>query len=938
MNNLTIFDFLYQEFKSDKKIRLIELFAGYGSQNLALKYLGANYEHYKICEWATKSIQAYNDLHIQDYTDYSKNISKDEVISYLFNKGISLDYNKPMNLQEIKRKGESWQRQVYNNIIATNNLVNIQQVKGSDLEIVDTNKYDYLMTYSFPCITKDSMILTEKGYIPFEDVEVGMKVLTKGNTWERVVKKFENGYHQTYYLNAMGFENIHCTLNHKFYVREMYRKGHKNIRCFKEPVFKEVKDITKKDYFGIPVINEEDFFYTNDLDFWFMLGMYVGDGWLSKSSNDIIISCNDKKLHLLKSKLDINKYKYTVNKTRTCYKLRFANKSIYEFINKYIGTGSYKKHIPIEIIKMPMEQLNAFYEGYLNSDGCVIDNKHQFSSINRNLIYSFSLIINKLFKRPTCIYKIKVKNKKQIENRVVNQKDWYQLKFKITNDKQDKAFYDNGYIWYPFKSLEKSDMEYVYNMEVENDHSYIINGCISKNCQDLSLAGKQKGMADTSTRSGMLWEVERILDECYKLGSLPQILLMENVTQVVGTKNIKHFQKWRKKLEDLGYQSYIQNMIATEYGIPQTRDRTFMLSVLGEYNYTFPNKMPLKYRLKNLLENGVDESYYLTSKQIKDIQKWESQQNPFETLGKEICPTLTTRSGAYAAGMVLTTNGDVNQEKKIKKILIPEATKKGYAEAYEGDGVYIDRPHQKRGVVQKGMIQTLKTSGNDVGVVVGTYQYSKSDKFMQGKDRLRLGKDVIDTLQARPKEGIAIQGNLKQQLCNSLIENGLVQENDVIRHSYSNSRMENWDKRNVEFNNLVPTLDTRCDCLGVVVKKDTENYIEWQEKGKLESDCRAWKQDKVISTITTDGKSKVLQNDLRIRKLTPREVFRLMGVKDEDFENIAKNQSNSSLYHLAGDSIVTSVLMAIFGKLLGIDYETKINELLKELVNEDRLP
>ena len=305
----------------------------------------------------------------------------------------------------------------------------------------------------------------------------------------------------------MGFENIHCTLNHKFYVREMYKKGHKNIRCFKEPVFKEVKDITKKDYFGIPVINEEEFFYTNDLDFWFMLGMYVGDGWLSKSSNDIIISCNDKKLHLLKSKLDINKYKYTVNKARTCYKLRFANRNIYEFINKYIGTGSYKKHIPIEIIKMPMEQLNAFYEGYLNSDGCTIGNKRQFSSINRNLIYSFSLIINKLFKRPTSIYKIKVKNKKQIENRIVNQKNWYQLKFKITNDKQDKAFYDNGYIWYPFRSLEKSDMEYVYNMEVENDHSYIINGCISKNCQDLSLAGKQKGMADMTSRIDTLMEL-----------------------------------------------------------------------------------------------------------------------------------------------------------------------------------------------------------------------------------------------------------------------------------------------------------------------------------------------------------------------------------------------------------------------------------------------
>lgn len=148
---MTLFEMIYENYKITKPIRLIELFAGYGSQNLALKYLGANYQHYKICEWATKSIQAYNDLHIQDYTDYSKDLTSDEVIDKLYNYGVSYDYNSPMTKEQIKRKGEEWQRTTYNNIIATNNLVNIMNVKASDLEIVDTDKYEYVMTYSFPC-------------------------------------------------------------------------------------------------------------------------------------------------------------------------------------------------------------------------------------------------------------------------------------------------------------------------------------------------------------------------------------------------------------------------------------------------------------------------------------------------------------------------------------------------------------------------------------------------------------------------------------------------------------------------------------------------------------------------------------------------------------------------------------------------------------------
>lgn len=151
--------------------------------------------------------------------------------------------------------------------------------------------------------------------------------------------------------------------------------------------------------------------------------------------------------------------------------------------------------------------------------------------------------------------------------------------------------------------------------------------------------------------------------------------------------------------------------------------------------------------------------------------------------------------------------------------------------------------------------------------------------------------------------------NLKAQMCRQLIESGAVHENDVIRHSYTKNRMEirngeNGNPPSAE-NNMSPTLDTRCDCLGVVTKDEPET--------------------KEISV------KECVDKGLSIRKLTPKECWRLMGVKDEDSSNCNKNQSNASMYHLAGDSIVTSVLMAIFGELLGIDWNIKVDELVNEL-------
>ena len=139
-------------------------------------------------------------------------------------------------------------------------------------------------------------------------------------------------------------------------------------------------------------------------------------------------------------------------------------------------------------------------------------------------------------------------------------------------------------------------------------------------CQDLSTAGKQKGMKKGSgTRSGLLWEVERLLNEC---AELPQVLLTENVPAVHSQANMPDFQKWIDFLSGKGYSNYWQDLNAKDYGVAQNRDRCFMVSILGEWNYKFPQPIPLERKLKDYLEDEVDEKYYInTEKAQKLIQK-----------------------------------------------------------------------------------------------------------------------------------------------------------------------------------------------------------------------------------------------------------------------------------------------------------------------------
>lgn len=151
---------------------------------------------------------------------------------------------------------------------------------------------------------------------------------------------------------------------------------------------------------------------------------------------------------------------------------------------------------------------------------------------------------------------------------------------------------------------------------VETDkYEYIMT--YSFPCTDLSTAGRQAGMKKGSrTRSGLLWEVERLLTE---MKELPQVLVMENVPQVIGTKNIKYFAEWVSVLDNLGYNSKWEILNAKDFGIPQNRSRFFMVSILGNYFYDFPNKIMSKMKLKDFVE--FKEEWIISPDKLTQTQK-----------------------------------------------------------------------------------------------------------------------------------------------------------------------------------------------------------------------------------------------------------------------------------------------------------------------------
>lgn len=191
MEQVSIFDIFPEEthlFKTNKPIRLIELFAGVGAQAMALRNIGADFEHYKISEWDVNSVKSYRAIHM-GYENVEPWGSRDENAEILYNLGASQDGKSPLSLEQIKNKGNKWICQTLDDYRVTHNIGSITQIKGKDLGVKDTDKYTYLLTYLLFPLSRLKCSRTRQGH----DQRVRDSIRTpvgSRESWEKDGKKY----------------------------------------------------------------------------------------------------------------------------------------------------------------------------------------------------------------------------------------------------------------------------------------------------------------------------------------------------------------------------------------------------------------------------------------------------------------------------------------------------------------------------------------------------------------------------------------------------------------------------------------------------------------------------------------------------------------------------------------------------------------------------
>lgn len=530
---------------------------------------------------------------------------------------------------------------------------NLGDMTRADWESLHTTDID-LLTYSTPCFVAGTLVLTADGLKPIEDIGDGDRVLTHTNQYRQVVTPMQRQYDgDVVTVKPMFCDEIRCTDNHPFYVRTRYRHGHKWLRAFREPEWKEAARLTKDDYLGYAVNTESrlpDWHGTvlnfggrhtfnpqrlrpvlEKEDFWYLMGRYLGDGWVrDDKTHKAMIICSSAKSEAdwlpIQRALENLGWRYTLNRERTTLRFTVYGKELAAFCQRY-GKGAAAKHIDADTMALPSHLLRYFIMGYKDSDGHFgeRDRSYHFTSVSYPLLLGLGQCIAKVYHRPFSITHCAMPHTTEIEGRRVSQRDFYVMRFKETNDPQDKAFYEDGYLWMPINHIEhQREMVTVYNMEVSADHSYTANGAIVHNCQSISQAGKREGIAKGSgTRSSVLWSTEdavRVLR--------PKVLLQENVAALINQQNRPHFRQWCSVLEALGYRQFLAPAFpaadgktkpcilnAKHYGVPQNRDRIFMLSVredlLHGTAYEYPRPVPLTRCIADVLEDDVPATFFL---------------------------------------------------------------------------------------------------------------------------------------------------------------------------------------------------------------------------------------------------------------------------------------------------------------------------------------
>ena len=487
-------------------------------------------------------------------------------------------------------------------------------------------------------------------------------------------------------------------------------------------------------------------------------------------------------------------------------------------------------------------------------------------------------------------------------------------------------------------------------------------------CQDISVAGKGAGIKE-GTRSGLLFEVERLLITASKNGNLPKYLLLENVKNLVSKKFKADFDRWLAFLKSLGYSNYWQILNAKNYGIPQNRERVFCVSIRGEHKpFKFPEKRELKLRLRDMIDEVVDEKYYLKESTIRSIvnSSFNSRRDSIRK-GDDVAYTILARDfkGPQCVQVGEVVGGKWDKMHDISR------------RVYEPDGISPTVHCQQGGNTELKIAENFVLGGGKEDPVIVAMRGRNPDN---PSDRTK-GAPLEQRLEAN-----------EQGICNSLTtvqKDNLVMEKKRGSKEYVARRYKEFIEEKgyipemfVAYNkqevaDIAPTITGQCSCpsgSSAVLKLETDDVKvlapnNWGHKAGDGTATRERRETDIVpalqanagqtqqsylkikvatkqgyekaeegdyvnitfpssktkrgrvgkgiaQTLTCGDGNAIVTENVRIRKLTPRECLRLMGWNDEQIDKIAAvNVSATQQYRQAGNGIVVQVLEFIFKAL-----------------------
>ena len=379
-------------------------------------------------------------------------------------------------------------------------------------------------------------------------------------------------------------------------------------------------------------------------------------------------------------------------------------------------------------------------------------------------------------------------------------------------------------------------------------------------CQDISIAGKQKGFQDEEgdlTRSGLFFEALYVIEQ-----TKPKVAIAENVKALTSKKFAAEFKIVLDCLNEAGYRNYWAVLNAKDYGIPQNRERVFIISIRNDldHGFQFPKKYELKLRLKDLLEETVDEKYYLPDKMLQGFLNTVVDNSP--TIQRfDVPQTVSVRKYEVNKEKLVKT---LRHQKKVcgwsnkelaKELELPVTTVEHWFRT--DDGFAIPDPEIWEDV--KWLLEMDDIDDFDEAIMT----FEERDGVYEKAERCYHENGISPTITA------AMGKNEK------IIIDGCIQIGSLNRKKYH------------EFSNRVYSPD---GCARTLMGEGGNS---------------------------NDKAGQYLMPNLKIRRLTPKECFRLMGFADEDCDILVANKiSNTQLYKLAGNSIVVDVLEEIFVELL----------------------